>query len=54
MASEPTVPKRMAVPLAMPLMLVGTLLNPEIMIVPPRLCPDCCHASLNVPVKEPL
>ncbi len=47
-------PKRMALPWTVPLILVGSLLNPEIVIVPPRLCPDCCHVSLKVPVKEPL
>ena len=47
-------PKRMAVPLTVPLILVGTLFNPEIVIEPPRLCPDSCHVSLKVPLKDPL
>jgi hypothetical protein len=51
---EPTVPKLMEAPWTVPWMLVGTSPNPEIMIVPVRLSPDCCHVNLNVPLKAPL
>jgi hypothetical protein len=51
---EPTVPKLMEAPWTVPWMLVGTPPNPEILIVPVRLGPDCCHVRLNVPLKAPL
>jgi hypothetical protein len=51
---EPTVPKLMEAPLTVPWILVGTSSNPEIMIVPFRSFPDCCHVRLNVPRKAPL
>ena len=47
-------PKRMEVPWTVPWILVGTSLDPETMIVPLRSCPDCCHVSVNVPLKAPL
>jgi hypothetical protein len=51
---EPTVPKRMEVPCTVPWMLVGTLLNPDTLIVPVRSFPDWSHFRLNVPLKLPL
>ena len=52
--SEPTVPKVITVPCTVPLMLVGASLNPEMVIMPLKSCPDCCQVNLNVPLNEPL
>jgi hypothetical protein len=52
--SEPTVPNLIEAPLRLPLMLVGTLPNPEIAIVPLSFDFASFHVSLNVPVNEPL
>jgi hypothetical protein len=51
--SEPTVPNWMETPLTVPWMLVGTLLNPEIMMVPLRSFPDCAQVNSKVPLNEP-
>lgn len=51
---EPTVPKLIVPPFTVPLIGVGELPSEEILIVPLRFDPDCCHVSSNVPLNVPL
>jgi hypothetical protein len=48
MAAEPTVPKLMAPPCTVPVML-SVWGGAESLIVPLRFDPDCCQVSVNVP-----
>jgi len=50
---EPTVPKLMEEPLTVPLRLVATFPNPEILIVPFKVFPVSCQLSVKVPLKVP-
>jgi hypothetical protein len=51
--TPPTAPKRIALPLTVPVM-GRVAAGVESFMVPVSFDPDCCQVSVNVPAKAPL